>query len=87
MSVGRREAIQALWVARDALMKKMFDSGIGVRIGIMASHIETPYKKLYLKLKLPETELAAKETMALPLYPQMTIKEQNYVIKKILEFT
>ena len=72
---------------RDILMKKMFDSGIGVRIGIMASHIEAPYKKLYPKLKLPETELAAKETMALPLYPQMTIKEQDYVIKKILEFT
>lgn len=71
---------------RDRLMQKLRDVGISTRIGIMAAHLEKPYRLMYPKLFLPETELAASQTLALPLYFQMTQKEQNYVIKKVLEF-
>lgn len=73
-------------ITRDLLMKKMFAAGVSVRVGIMASHLELPYKEMYPSLALPETESAARETIALPLYPQMTYKEQDYVIEKLLKF-
>lgn len=72
-------------ISRDILMQKLLDAGISTRRGQMACHLETPYRKMYPKLSLPETEIATKQTIALPLYHQMTIKEQDYVITKILE--
>lgn len=74
-------------ITRDRLMEKLYEVGISTRIGIMAAHLEKPYRTMYPELSLPETELATSETMALPLYFQMAQKEQNYVIAKILEFT
>lgn len=73
-------------ITRDSLMQKLQGVGISTRVGIMAAHLEKPYRTLYPKLSLPETEQAARETMALPLYFQMTKKQQDYVITKILEF-
>lgn len=70
-------------VTRDSLMQKLLDSGISTRRGIMASHLEPPYRKLYPKLSLPETESATNETICLPIYHQMKSKEQQYIIDKI----
>jgi len=75
------------FINRDQLMQKLLDVGISTRIGVMASHLEKPYRLMYPKLSLPETESASKQTIALPLYYQMTNKEQNYVISNILKFT
>ena len=72
---------------RNTVMQKLLDEGIATRPGVMASHLEPPYRKLYPKLSLPVTEIAAAQTIILPLFPQMTEKEQEYVIdqlKKIL---
>jgi len=74
-------------ITRDALMQKLLDAGIATRKGVMASHLEPPYVKMSGRVSLPETEKAAAETMAIPLYAQMTSKEQNYVIQHILKFT
>ncbi|MBI3397184.1 DegT/DnrJ/EryC1/StrS family aminotransferase [Candidatus Woesebacteria bacterium] len=74
-------------IKRDGLMQKLFDFGIASRRGVMSSHLETPYKKMYPKLRLAESEAASLETLTIPLFPQMTKKEQAFVIKKILEFT
>lgn len=73
-------------ISRDCLMQKLLDVGIATRRGVMASHLEAPYRKMLGKISLIETEKAAKETIAIPLYPQMTIKEQDFVISKILEY-
>ncbi len=40
----------------------------------------------YKEGDLPETERAAKETLALPIFPEITKKEQDYVIKAIKDF-
>ena len=69
---------------RDRIMQKLLDAGIATRRGVMASHLEKPYRRMYPKLRLPETEKAARETLILPLFPQMTDKEQDYVIGKLL---
>ena len=64
-------------------MQTMLDAGIASRAGVMASHLEKPYKTMYPGLKLPETEKAASEAIILPLYPQMTKQEQDYVIDQL----
>ncbi len=74
-------------IERGDLMQKLLDVGIATRIGVMAAHLEKPYRMMYPKLVLPETEIAARETITIPLYFQMTEKEQDYVIEKILGFT
>ncbi len=68
-------------------MQKLLDVGIATRRGQMACHLEPAYKKIFGKISLPETEKATKETIALPLYPQMNFKEQDYVIDMVLKFT
>ena len=71
-------------LCRDRIMQKLLDAGIASRRGVMASHLEAPYRKMYPRLQLAKTEKAASETIILPLYPQMTDKEQKYVIEKLL---
>ena len=74
-------------ITRDSLRKKLLSEGIATQIGIMSSHLEPPYRKMYPNLSLPETESAARETITIPLYYQMTEKEQDYVTDKILRFS
>ena len=74
-------------ITRNSLMQKLLDDGIATRRGVMASHLEPPYRKLYPNLSLPITEEAAESTIALPLYTDMTDKEQKYVIEKVLKYT
>jgi perosamine synthetase len=68
---------------RNRIMQKMLDADIATRAGVMASHMEMPYRRMYPGLKLKVTEKAAAETIILPLYPQMTKQEQNYVIDQL----
>lgn len=73
-------------IGRDELMQKLLDKGISTRIGVMAAHLQPVYQRMFPGLSLPQTEQATKETIVLPLYPQMSQPEQNYVIKSIIEF-
>lgn len=70
-------------IGRDALMQKLLDKGIATRRGLMAIHEEKPYRKLYPKLHLPQTEAATRETICLPIYHSLTTVEQNRIIKEI----
>lgn len=72
-------------ISRNSLMQKLLDVGISTRRGQMACHMEAPYKKMYPKLSLPETEKATAQTLSLPLYHQMTQKEQDFIIQTILK--
>lgn len=73
-------------ITRDKLMQKLLNVGISTRIGVMAAHLERPYRKMYPKLLLPETEEATYKTIILPLYYHMRKGEQNFIIEKVLEF-
>lgn len=68
---------------RKSIMQKLLDAGIATRTGVMASHLEKPYRALYPHLTLVETEKAASETIILPLYPTLTEKEQDFVIQML----
>ena len=72
-------------ISRDELMKILLEKGISTRKGIMAIHREKPYCDLVENYSLPETEKAADNTITLPLYPQMTEDEQEYVIESVIE--
>jgi dTDP-4-amino-4,6-dideoxygalactose transaminase len=66
---------------RDAIMEELLRKGISTRRGIMAIHLEPAYRNRFGQFRLPETERAFRETLILPLYPQMTEEEQDYVIE------
>lgn len=66
-------------------MQKLLNCGISTRRGVMASHLEPYYQGLLGKASLPTTENLARSTISLPLYHQMTIADQNYVVKNIIK--
>ena len=72
-------------ITRDELMQQLLERGISSRRGIMASHKEPLYAQEYADVHLPETEAAVRETMILPLFPQMRPEEQEFVISSIKE--
>lgn len=68
---------------RDHIMQQLLDHGIATRAGVMASHLEPPYRKLYPNLSLPVTEKVAKEALILPSYAGMTMDDQQTVIDRL----
>jgi len=51
-------------------------------------HLQKCFKYLgYKKGDFPQAEKAAKQTFTLPIYPELTGKEKNYIIKAVKEFS
>jgi perosamine synthetase len=72
---------------RARIIEKLAMEGIAVRSGIMASHLEPHYKKMYPRLKLANTEKAFRQCLILPLYPELSEKEQDFVIENLIGIT
>lgn len=79
------DAIEKLNHFRNKIMAKLEEKGIATRQGTHAVHTLNYYKKKYgLKDEDCLNSLAADRlSMAIPLYPQMTDEEQEYVISEI----
>lgn len=67
-------------IDRNELMQQLLDDGIGSRKGIMAIHEEAAYPGEY---DLPHTEAASHEMLMLPLFPDLTAEQQDYVIARL----
>jgi perosamine synthetase len=67
-------------VERNVVAQRLLNAGIACRPAYMACHLQPVYKQLYPDLHLPNTEIALASVIILPLYPQMTDEEQEYVI-------
>jgi dTDP-4-amino-4,6-dideoxygalactose transaminase len=74
----RRDAL------RDYLARKEIGTAIYYPLGL---HEQTCFAYLgYHAGDLPETERAARETLALPMYPELSRDAQRYVVETIAEF-
>jgi perosamine synthetase len=65
-------------VGRDQLMRSLLEAGVPTRRGVMASHLEDSYAEN--RAQLVHTEAAARDTFMLPLFTDMTVDEQDYVV-------
>lgn len=81
---------QSFWVRlpehldQRTVMQGMLDRGVATRRGIMNAHREVPYQREG-GYNLPESERAQDRNIILPLYPQMTDEEQDYVVAMLSE--
>ncbi|WP_051448399.1 DegT/DnrJ/EryC1/StrS aminotransferase family protein [Bradyrhizobium sp. WSM1417] len=64
---------------RNALMEHFYRHGVATRRGVMASHLEEPYR--HMNAKLPHTEAVASSSLQLPIFPGMT----NADVERVLE--
>ena len=68
-------------IGRNAVMERLYEDGIPTRRGVMASHLEPPYRAA--GAKLPHTEAAAAATLQLPMHPGLTPAQQDYILERL----
>ncbi len=73
---------------RDALFSHLKENGIGAGIHYpVPLHRQPAFRDLgYKDVSLPETERAAAEVLSLPIYPELSEEQQNYVAEQIRGF-
>ena len=70
---------------RDQLFKKLSDAGIGTSVQYYPLHLMSYYRKKYSldKSEFPNANILKDQVLCLPIYPKLTSKQLEYVIKKL----
>ncbi|WP_447964789.1 DegT/DnrJ/EryC1/StrS family aminotransferase [Nitrospira sp. Ecomares 2.1] len=73
---------------REALRTFMKDKGIGTEVYYpVPFHLQECYQSLgYCEGDFPEAELASRDLLAIPAYPELTSQQQQYVVNVIQDF-
>jgi dTDP-4-amino-4,6-dideoxygalactose transaminase len=73
---------------RDALKQYLSDSGIGTAVYYpLPLHLQKCFENLGYKIDdFPISEMASKEVLSLPIYPELEESEQEEVVEEISEF-
>jgi len=67
------------------LMQTLLARGIHTRRGVMCAHREPAYRELPLRRPLPVSEIIEDRSVILPLYPELTERDQDRVIAALAE--
>ena len=70
---------------RTELMRNLLHDGIATRRGVMAIHEEASYSGQAPQgaPELPHTEAATRETLMLPLFPDLSEDQQDYILERL----
>jgi dTDP-4-amino-4,6-dideoxygalactose transaminase len=73
---------------RDALLEHLKSRGIGAGVHYpIPLHLQPAYSAEYKHVRLPQAERAAQEVLSLPIYPELTEEQLEYVAGAVAEFT
>ena len=86
--VWNQFVIRVLGDGRDALRAQLAKQGVGTEIYYpVPLHLQKCFAHLgWAQGDLPETERAAEQTLALPIFPELEAAEQRTVVARIAEF-
>jgi perosamine synthetase len=73
-------------IGRTDLMRRLLNDGIATRRGVMSIHQESSYAnptRIGQHALLAHTEAATRDTLMLPLFPDLSEEQQDYVIERL----
>ena len=71
---------------RTKLQSYLTEKGIFSKVYFEPIHLTSYYKNNFKSPNLPVTEKISDQILSLPLYPNMTNKEKDYLVNSISEF-
>ena len=73
----------ALGLERAAIMARLTEAGIGTQVHYLPLHMQPYYRDRYGEMSLPGAEAFYGQALSLPLFPDMTEEEVEYVVETL----